>query len=100
MKRGQGQNEINMNGFAPTIRSEHHGNIEFRRHTEEHMSGYIAKPRRLTVRECGLIQTFPPTFYFTDKCMSGPYKNIGNAVPPLLSYIIADKIYELLKIHF
>lgn len=32
----QGQTEINIKGLGPTIRSEHHGNIEFRRLSEEH----------------------------------------------------------------
>lgn len=30
-KHCQGQTEINPNGIGPTIRAEHHGNIEFRR---------------------------------------------------------------------
>ena len=32
LDKGQGQIEIDLNDFAPTIRAEHHGNIEFRRH--------------------------------------------------------------------
>ena len=32
----QGQTEINLDGMGPTIRSEHHGNIEFRRLSAEH----------------------------------------------------------------
>jgi DNA (cytosine-5)-methyltransferase 1 len=71
------------------MRAEHHGNIEFRN-----------DKRRLSVREAGLIQTFSPTFKFTEKSMSLPYKFIGNAVPPLLSYLIADKVNFLLTNHF
>ena len=35
-KHCQGQKEIDLNNISPTIRSEHHGNIEFRRLSEEH----------------------------------------------------------------
>jgi DNA (cytosine-5)-methyltransferase 1 len=100
--KGQGQTEVNLSSFAPTMRAEHHGNIEFRRHknskintNEEHMD-----ERRLTVREAGLIQTFPPDYVFSHKKSMTPYKYIGNAVPPLLGYLIADKVSELCKSHF
>ena len=50
--------------------------------------------RRLSVRECARIQTFPDThkFYY-DNVMAG-YKMVGNAVPPNLSYYLAKKIFE------
>jgi DNA (cytosine-5)-methyltransferase 1 len=50
--------------------------------------------RRLSVRECARIQTFPDThkFYYTN-VMAG-YKMVGNAVPPYLGYYLAKKIYE------
>ena len=56
--------------------------------------------RRLTVREAGLIQTFPPDYVFSKKKNMVAYKYIGNAVPPLLGYLIADKVNELCKKHF
>ena len=56
LEKGQGQTEVNMNKFAPTMRAEHHGNIEFRRHknsiVNENEKDMIE--RRLTVREAGL----------------------------------------------
>ena len=64
----QGQTEINMDGLGPTIRSEHHGNIEFRRLLKKHGGKIIDElndglpERRLTPRECALIQTFPPDY--------------------------------------
>ena len=69
-KHCQGQTEIKLSNISPTIRAEHHGNIEFRRlskengglHDEELKKGL--KERRLTVRECALIQTFPPDYEF------------------------------------
>ena len=103
----QGQTEINENGFAPTIRSEHHGNIEFRYLSPENGGRNIKSKkvyqRRLTVRECARIQTFPDNlnFVFDVKKKDGlsasaAYKLIGDAVPPLLSYKIAKKIENLL----
>ena len=111
----QGQTEINMDGLGPTIRSEHHGNIEFRRLSEEHGGRNTEElrqglqERRLTPRECALIQTFPPDypFVFHKKnarrfavSPSGAYKVIGNAVPPMLAYNIARRIQEVWTIYF
>ncbi len=36
LSRGQGQTEVKLDTLAPTIRSEHHGNIEYRRLSAEH----------------------------------------------------------------
>lgn len=112
----QGQKEISLNKIGPTIRSEHHGNIEFRRLSLEH-GGKIEKEllaglpeRRLTPRECALIQTFPPDYSFVryrpysksrfSVSSSGAYKVIGNAVPPMLAYNIAMRIQSLWNLYF
>jgi len=102
LEKGQGQTEINLNTFAPTMRAEHHGNIEFRRHSNSkiNINENTMIERRLTVREAGLIQTFPPNYVFSKKKNMVAYKYIGNAVPPLLGYLIADKVNELCKRHF
>lgn len=104
----QGQTEIELDGLAPTIRSEHHGNIEYRRLSLEHGGKYVEelkqglKERRLTVRECARIQTFPDDYEFvreTNKefqlSASSSYKLIGNAVPPLLAYHIAKRLEKI-----
>ena len=111
----QGQTEINLDGMGPTIRSEHHGNIEFRRLSAEHGGKQVAelaeglKERRLTPRECALIQTFPPDYPFVMKpagrksfslSPSAAYKVIGNAVPPVLAYHIASRIQSLWQRYF
>lgn len=100
----QGSSEINLNDIGPTIRSEHHGNIEFRRLNEEHGGTHndeLSKglpERRLSVRECARIQTFPDDYEFifndgTEKVNSSEaYKVIGNAVPPLLGYAIGKRL--------
>lgn len=102
LEKGQGQTEINLGSFAPTMRAEHHGNIEFRRHKNSNKNIHEKNmiERRLTVREAGLIQTFPPDYIFSKRKNMSAYKYIGNAVPPLLGYLIADKVNELCKCHF
>lgn len=102
LKKGQGQTEVNLQSFAPTMRAEHHGNIEFRRYKNSKINKNEKEmcERRLTVREAGLIQTFPPNYVFSMKKNMTAYKYIGNAVPPLLGYLIANKVNELCKIHF
>ena len=110
-KHCQGQSEIDLDGIGPTIRSEHHGNIEYRRLSTEHGGRYTEElkqglqERRLTPRECAMIQTFPPDYEFvfnkpTSVSTSGAYKIIGNAVPPLLAYNIARRIEDLWTLYF
>jgi DNA (cytosine-5)-methyltransferase 1 len=108
----QGQIEIDLNSISPTIRSEHHGNIEFRRlstvhggkNTHELSKGL--QERRLTVRECARIQTFPDDYQFIfnsdlgNLSSSEAYKLIGNAVPPLLSYNIAKRLEKNWDLYF
>ena len=115
-KHCQGQIEVKLEKLAPTIRAEHHGNIEFRRLSSENggiyekelMSG--KKERRLTLRECARIQTFPDDFNFVlpsdtkrkrfNLSPSQGYKLVGNAVPPLLAYHIAKKIESNWSFYF
>lgn len=111
----QGQTEIKIHDIAPTIRSEHHGNIEFRRLSKDHGGTHCeelakgCKERRLTPRECALIQTFPPDYAFVlpnggkkrfKLSPSGAYKIIGNAVPPVLAYNLAMRIQSVWKLYF
>ncbi|UTR10189.1 DNA cytosine methyltransferase [Evansella sp. LMS18] len=49
------------------------------------------EPRGISVREAARLQSFPDGFIFN--CSMGEaFKQIGNAVPPLMSYSIADRI--------
>ncbi len=48
--------------------------------------------RRLSVRECARIQTFPDGYIFKYKDVADGYKMIGNAVPVELAKHIANKI--------
>jgi DNA (cytosine-5)-methyltransferase 1 len=112
----QGQKEVNLDGIAPTIRAEHHGNIEFRRLSLDHGGQHIHEldmglpERRLSTRECALIQTFPPDFEFVIPRQkssrqfvlnpSGAYKVIGNAVPPLLAFHLASRLQQVWGSYF
>jgi DNA (cytosine-5)-methyltransferase 1 len=53
--------------------------------------------RRLSVRECARIQTFPDDFVFYYENVSDGYKMIGNAVPVRLAKVMAEKIMADLK---
>lgn len=53
--------------------------------------------RRLSVRECARIQTFPDSFIFKYVDITNGYKMIGNAVPVNFAFYLAKKIYEDLK---
>jgi DNA (cytosine-5)-methyltransferase 1 len=49
--------------------------------------------RRLSIRECARIQTFPDGFTFYYDSVVAGYKMIGNAVPVRVGKILAQKIY-------
>jgi DNA (cytosine-5)-methyltransferase 1 len=55
--------------------------------------------RRLSVRECARIQTFPDSFIFIYDDIKSAYKMIGNAVPPRLANAIARTILNALVEH-
>jgi DNA (cytosine-5)-methyltransferase 1 len=49
--------------------------------------------RRLCPRECAALQSFPKNWVFQGK-ISDHYRQIGNAVPPLLAFHIANALKE------
>lgn len=83
---GQGNSITKADRPSPTMRAEHHGNIEF----------HYKLPRRLSAREAARIQTFPDDFEFL-KSTTDAYRQIGNAVPPVFAWHIAKSVIDLLK---
>ena len=53
--------------------------------------------RRLSVRECARVQTFPDYHVFYYKSILAGYKMVGNAVPCNLAYCIAKSISRALS---
>ena len=56
-----------------------------------HLHPYI--PRTMSVRECARLQTFPDSYEFTGP-VARQFTQVGNAVPPVLAYIMAKAIHE------
>lgn len=86
--KGQGNSLVSSDKPGPTMRAEHHGNIEW------HWNG----KRRLSAREAARIQSFPDNFIFHPSTSSA-YKQIGNAVPPVLAWHLASHIQSFLDKH-
>lgn len=84
--KGQGNSLVSSDKPGPTMRTEHHGNIEW------HWNG----KRRLSAREAARIQSFPDDFVFYPST-SEAYKQIGNAVPPVMAWHIATAVEKFLN---
>ena len=54
--------------------------------------GHNHRYRRLTVRECARIQTFPDHCHFLYRHVTHGYRMVGNAVPVELAFHIAKVI--------
>lgn len=69
-----------------TIRAECHGNIQF----------HYSLPRRISMREAARIQSFPDSFVFP--CgIRETERQIGNAVPPVLAWHVANAVRNVIK---
>ena len=69
-----------------TIRAECHGNIQF----------HYSLPRRISMREAARIQSFPDSFVFP--CgLRETERQIGNAVPPVLGWHMANAVKNVLQ---
>lgn len=56
---------------------------------------HVNKERRLSARECAILQTFPDNFIF-EGSLNSIYRQIGNAVPVMLAEKIAKSILDQL----
>jgi len=80
-----GHRQTDPNKPSPTIlaRGNGGGGVVVIQHPKNH--------RRLSVRETAIVQTFPNDFNFTGS-LTSCYRQVGNAVPPKFSYILAKLI--------
>ena len=60
--------------------------------------GYEHLYRRLSVRECARIQSFPDSFRFIYTNIQDGYKMVGNAVPPRMARYLAEQLKIILNI--
>lgn len=77
----QGNRRLKPDRPSTTIRAEHHGNIQWHYKLE----------RRISLREAARLQSFPDNFLFAS-AMRATERQIGNAVPPVLAWHIANAI--------
>ena len=82
---GQGDEKSKRNQPAYTVRANAKSRVQFHYELE----------RRLTVRECARLQSFPDTFVFPHSATTN-IMQIGNAVPPLLAHKVATSIANFL----
>ncbi len=79
----QGDRRLKADRPATTIRAEHHGNVQW----------HYKLDRRISLREAARLQSFPDCFAFVC-AMRQTERQIGNAVPPVLAWLIAKVVRE------
>jgi DNA (cytosine-5)-methyltransferase 1 len=82
----QGDRRLIADRAGYTIRAECHGNIQW----------HYELPRRISMREAARIQSFPDNFIFDAK-LRETERQIGNAVPPVMAWHIAEAVHASLK---
>lgn len=82
----QGNRRIKADRPSDTIRAECHGNIQY----------HYSLPRRLSMREAARLQSFPDNFIFAAK-LRETERQVGNAVPPVLAWHIAQAVRDCLS---
>jgi len=82
---GQGDHTNKAGTFAYCIRANARGRIQF----------HYKLPRRLTVRECARLQSFPDEFVFPFTTQRN-LTLIGNAVPPIVGHAVGTAIAEFM----
>lgn len=83
---GQGDERTPVNGPAYTVRANSRSRVQF----------HYSRPRRLTVRECARLQTFPDSYVFPFHATAN-MRLIGNAVPPVLAHRVAFQLSRFLN---
>jgi DNA (cytosine-5)-methyltransferase 1 len=80
---GQGDHVSKRGQLAYTVRANAKARIHF----------HYELPRRLTVRECARLQSFPDEFVFPHSAMNNMMQ-IGNAVPPIVAHHVGESIWS------
>jgi DNA (cytosine-5)-methyltransferase 1 len=82
---GQGDEVSDPDKPAYTIRAKPQSRVQF----------HYSLNRRLTIRECARLQTFPDDFVFPHSATTNILQ-IGNAVPPVMGHLVAKSIAKFL----
>jgi DNA (cytosine-5)-methyltransferase 1 len=77
----QGNRVLREDKIAATVRAECHGNSQF----------HYSEKRRISMREAARFQTFPDDFTFVGGIREVE-RQVGNAVPPVLAWHIANSL--------
>ena len=87
-KKGNGQGDEKSKKGQPayTVRANAKSRVQF----------HYTLNRRLTVRECARLQSFPDSFVFPHSATTN-IMQIGNAVPPVLAFKVASSVANFLR---
>jgi DNA (cytosine-5)-methyltransferase 1 len=84
------------NGQGDEVSPRHAPGYTVRANAKSRVQFHYELPRRLTIRECARLQTFPDSFVFPHAATTN-IRQIGNAVPPVLAHAVAKSIANFLS---
>lgn len=82
----QGDRRLKADRPGYTIRAECHGNIQW----------HYERDRRISMREAARLQSFPDDFVFDSK-LRETERQVGNAVPPVFAWHVANSVKSYLR---
>lgn len=95
-QRKRSWNQVSYCIVASADKNPQHPSGKLMKRINQNLFKFVGSNRTLSIKECLLIQTFPENFILFGPLIE-QYRQVGNAVPPLLAVFLAKSTKNCLK---